>query len=544
MCCHNCALECPVGAIDYVHTKYAIDQDKCIQCGKCYDICNISAVENTEEPKPVAHDPIHKTADLVVIGCGGSGSIAAVRAAEATGKKVIVLEKAKKFGGSAWYAGFGVRKADKNAPPRPDPYERFGGKISRGILQLVETAPQEFSDWMLTMDGVSDYWQENEVETPFGPSKMVGLKERVFYNLKARDEAIGPGHGGCFVVKTMVEQFPRLGIELLTETGATSLKVTDGKISGVVAQDPGGVVEIDCKAVVVAAGSFAHNDELLRTYWPWFFNNDQTAEPVHRFAVPTNTGDVVKLADSIGAWVDYDNFTVNLFGPVHHPFSFCLFKFACEPEMVAVNLEGKRFYDESFFPNGAEKIGDQPGRIAWSILDQDTLEVIAQRLIAGPDGWIHKDYMQDIQRELALEQPLKKGDTLEELAEACGIPGDALAKTIATYNADCEAGVDSEFGKKPEAMRPVKKGPFYAIYGKMATDGAFGGIRVNEKMEGLKKDGTPIPGLYVTGDNAAGWAVRVDGPGDHREMATNEMSWAVSSGFTAGGSVAEYLTKE
>ena len=243
----------------------------------------------------------------------------------------------------------------------------------------------------------------------------------------------------------------------------------------------------------------------------------------------------------MGAWVDYDNFTVNLFGPVHHPFSFCLFKFACEPEIISVNLEGHRFYDESFFPNGAAKIGTQPGRHSWAIVDSDTLKLIADRLIAGNDGWIHKDYLQEIETELKLDTPLKKADTLAELADLCGIDKESFLATVARYNADCVAGKDSEFGKKPETMRPIQKGPFYAIYGKMATDGAFGGIRVNEKMEALRPDGTVLPGLYATGDNAAGWCVRVPGPGDNRLMCTNEMSWAVASGFTAGNSAADYL---
>ena len=46
-----------------------------------------------------------KSCDLVVLGGGGSGMIAAVRAAQMTGKKVIVLEKAASTGGAAQYAG-------------------------------------------------------------------------------------------------------------------------------------------------------------------------------------------------------------------------------------------------------------------------------------------------------------------------------------------------------------------------------------------------------------------------------------------------------
>lgn len=542
LCCHNCALECPAGAIDYKGTHYEIDQEKCLGCGLCQQLCNVGAIRNTEDEEAATPHPRQEMAcDLVVIGCGGSGSIAAARAAQESGKKVIVLEKAEKYGGSAWYAGFEVMSGGPGGGPGPfgGNGDRFQGKVSQEIQDVAKTAPKAFSDWMLTMDGVKDYWVEKPA--PFGPGKSVGLKRRTFFNLKCRDEAIGPGRGGSFVVKTMVDQFDRLGITLLTGTAAKKLLTEDGHISGVLAQDAGGEILIHCSAVVVSAGGFAWNDELLQKYWPWFMTDDPTAEPVHRFAAPTNTGDAVALGESVGAWVDYDNFTVNLFGPVHHPFSFCLFKFACEPEIISVNLEGHRFYDESFFPNGAAKIGTQPGRHSWAIVDSDTLKLIADRLIAGNDGWIHKDYLQEIETELKLDTPLKKADTLAELADLCGIDKESFLATVARYNADCVAGKDSEFGKKPETMRPIQKGPFYAIYGKMATDGAFGGIRVNEKMEALRPDGTVFPGLYATGDNAAGWCVRVPGPGDNRLMCTNEMSWAVASGFTAGNSAADYL---
>ncbi len=547
LCCHNCALECPVGAIDYKGTHYEINSDSCIECGLCQSLCNVGAIKNTDVVESVEqHDPVKMSCDLVVVGCGGSGSIAAVRAAEDSGKRVVVLEKAKKYGGSAWYAGFEVMSGGPGGPgpggpggPGGPQGDRFQGKVSQEIQNVARSAPKEFSDWMLTMDGVDQYWVEKPA--PFGPGKSVGLRGRTYFNLKCRDEAIGPGRGGSFVVETMVRQFERLGIQLLTGTGAKSLITENGRITGVIAEDSGGEIHISCDAVVVSAGGFAWNDTLLAEYWPWFMSDDPQAEPVHRFAVPTNTGDVVPLGESAGAWVDYDNFTVNLFGPVHHPFSFCLFKFACEPEIISVNQNGERFYDESHFPNGAAKIGSQPGRVAWSIVDANILKLIADRLIAGNDGWIHKDYLQEIETELQLDTPLKKADSIAELAELCGIDPDTLQATIDRYNADCEAGVDSQFGKKSNTMQPILQAPYYAIYGKMATDGAFGGIRVNERMEALRQDGTSLPGLYATGDNAAGWCVRVPGPGDNRLMCTNEMSWAVASGFTAGKSVAEYL---
>ncbi|MBE6992221.1 MAG: 4Fe-4S dicluster domain-containing protein, partial [Ruminococcaceae bacterium] len=94
--CHYCALECPVEAIHYKGTKYEIDPEKCIECGVCVSVCNVDAIDTGFEPAAEKHEPIEKDADIVVIGCGAGGSIAAVRAAQLTGGKVVVLEKAKK----------------------------------------------------------------------------------------------------------------------------------------------------------------------------------------------------------------------------------------------------------------------------------------------------------------------------------------------------------------------------------------------------------------------------------------------------------------
>ena len=95
--CHYCALECPTHAIDYVGTQYQIDPEKCIECGKCVAVCNISAIDTGKPKQVVPHEPLELEADCVVIGAGAGGSVAAVKLAELTGKKIIVLEKAKRY---------------------------------------------------------------------------------------------------------------------------------------------------------------------------------------------------------------------------------------------------------------------------------------------------------------------------------------------------------------------------------------------------------------------------------------------------------------
>ncbi len=103
--CHRCRVECPVGAIRFKNAKYWIDPDKCVSCGHCAEVCHNEAISDPDAPKAAAapHAPVQLDCDVVVIGAGASGLSAAARAAEA-GRKVIVLEKGKEIGGSAWYA--------------------------------------------------------------------------------------------------------------------------------------------------------------------------------------------------------------------------------------------------------------------------------------------------------------------------------------------------------------------------------------------------------------------------------------------------------
>ena len=94
--CHSCFWECPVHAIQFVGNEYAIDPEKCISCGKCAKVCPTNRIYDPQKREiPVLHARRELTADAVVLGAGGSGLVAAVRFAELTGKKVIVLEKAK-----------------------------------------------------------------------------------------------------------------------------------------------------------------------------------------------------------------------------------------------------------------------------------------------------------------------------------------------------------------------------------------------------------------------------------------------------------------
>lgn len=71
VCCHYCRMECPVSAITYKGTRYAIDPEKCISCGLCQTLCHVNAITGTEDTGTIpSHDLKTMSCDVVVVGSG------------------------------------------------------------------------------------------------------------------------------------------------------------------------------------------------------------------------------------------------------------------------------------------------------------------------------------------------------------------------------------------------------------------------------------------------------------------------------------------
>jgi hypothetical protein len=112
---------------------------------------------------------------------------------------------------------------------------------------------------------------------------------------------------------------------------------------------------------------------------------------------------------------------------------------------------------------------------------------------------------------------LQRGDTLAELAQACGIDAVALQNTVARYNTQADIGYDGEFAKGQTAynrvsgdashegrnpcMAPIQEGPFYAVRIVAGSLGTFAGLRCNEHAQALDANGQPIDGLYAGGND-------------------------------------------
>lgn len=555
--CHQCKVNCPANAIYFKGVKYWIDPDKCIDCGICVDYCHNGIITKKGEPVPQvkSHAPVHLDCDVAVLGAGGSGLIAAVRTVMLTGKKVIVIEKAKEPGGNTWYAGgfrmhYSKLQKEAGVPDTRDAQIRdFMIKVlwqeDHHLVYKVFHATEKLADWLIEDCGCEQDFVLGDVPSFIGGGKGLMFVNKTGKKFKRPDTSIGPGGMGSYIVLKMLEMCKKLGIEVLTEHTAEKLiKNRRGAVVGVLVRDPGGTTEISCRACVLATGCFSHDKELVKMANPELAIE---GEPIHFFSVPSCTGDGIKMAKEAGADIDYYNMRSLALGPAHHPFGFATVCISREPEIIFFNLNGKRWANEMDNTMALRHVfHNQPGLVNYAIADSNIIRIIIDRLIAtrrdGDAGVaIFKDYQKEIDEESKLDTPTKKADTLEELARLMDVPEDVFVAEIKRYNGFCRKGRDDDFFKAPEYLIPVEKPPYYAFYGKRFQENAMGGAKIDSTTRVLDRNGSPIPGLYAIGDNTRGIQLRGDVGADYVERHISALTWCVASGIIVSDALTGFL---
>lgn len=100
----------------------------------------------------------------------------------------------------------------------------------------------------------------------------------------------------------------------------------------------------------------------------------------------------------------------------------------------------------------------------------------------------------------SIKDVLVEADTLDELAEKCGINAENLSRTVARYNELCAAGEDTDYGKKPNDLIPLESGPYYAVEESGCCLVTVNGLRTDADSRVLDPKGAAIEGLYALGN--------------------------------------------
>ncbi len=326
---------------------------------------------------------------------------------------------------------------------------------------------------------------------------------------------------GNALVAALAKSALDLGVEIRTSSPARRLLLQAGRVCGAAVQTADGELAIHARqGVMLATGGFPHDPQRLRQLLPHAPSGQEHWSAGSR----GNSGDGLRLGESAGGVVADDLVQAAALAPVslvpRSDGSVAHFPHLIErakPGLIAVRRDGRRFVNEADsyhdFMQGllrATPPGEAPE--AWLLCDRAFIRhygLGAVKPFPLPLGrWIRNGY-------------LKRGGTLAELAQACGIDASTLHATVLRYNAMARQGRDEDFAKgetpynriqgdairaqaaglSNPCMAPLEKGPFYAVKIVMGSLGTFAGLRVDDQARVLDARGQPIPGLYAGGND-------------------------------------------
>jgi 3-oxosteroid 1-dehydrogenase len=261
--------------------------------------------------------------------------------------------------------------------------------------------------------------------------------------------------------------------------------------------------------VLIDAGGFSHNGSMRQTFQPRGTTTQWTQSN------PGDTGEVLEMAMKAGAavnmmdeaWWSPSSRMPDGSLATHNPTDLS------KPHSVVVDGTGQRYVNEatSYVAFGIamyrrdKTVSALP---SWAILESRHRAQYRWGMRAPgppPKAWLNSGYM-------------KQSDTIEGLAQQCGMDPTIFRANIDRFNELCRKGVDDDFGRGKSAyhrywgdptVKPnpclgeVSQPPFYAVQIYPGDVGTSGGLVTDQWARVLRSDNSVISGLYATGNSTA-----------------------------------------
>lgn len=501
--------------------------------------------------------------DVVIVGSGAAGLTAAVTAASA-GLKTVILEKEALWGGSTALSGGGVwapgnpvqaragrqdSQSDvlayldeiipdttaSSSPPRREAFlaaapdmiaflEREGLRWSCSAQPDYVNAPHasvgrclstRISDgrvlgpWLETLRGTRPPYA---IELDEARKLMLGTTSLASTAMMARvflrdrlNKLTGrrPLSMGASLAGQLMAAAQRRGVEVRLGTPLGEVITESGRATGVIVQTEHGPTRIEARrGVILCAGGFARNPAMRQAL--------QQDSGTYSSASPGDTGDVIALAAAMDAQTEMLDAawwgTTYMFpGPAP---VFCLSERSL-PFCLMVDPQGDRFVNESdnYYRIG-KTMRERGIETAWMIFDtRHRSRYVFTGMLPGRTP-----------QELVDAGFFIRADSIAELARQCALDAGRLAATISRFNRFAADGVDADFhrgeapydrfwsdpGVKPNpCLGAVEKAPFYACRIHPGDLGTKGGFVTDAHARVITADGSPLPGLYASGNCTA-----------------------------------------
>ena len=487
--------------------------------------------------------------DVVVIG-SGTGQLAAVRAADA-GLKAVVLEKLPSLGGTTALSGGGIwvpnnyRMQEEGVEDsledaleymkhatfdqsEPELMEAYLANVNDMVAYTRELGIEWF---IIPMGAFCDYYETLPGASTYGRPLLPKTGE----DLAGRTGFVGGG----MLVRALEKAGRERGVEYMLETPAKRLLVDEeNRVVGVLVESGGLERRIRARVgVVMASGGFSRNNEMVKAFL--------RAPIFHPNPPPGDTGDGHRMGMELGAdlrnmneswgwpvfWDPDTETAIPAYAPV-----------LGKPGCIVVNRKGDRFFDEA---------GPYARIIrAFQRYEPSTLEYENVPGFAIIDSVFRMNYtFADYDPKMKFPKWIVAADTLEELAGKLGVDPEGLVRTVTRFNAFAETGEDPDWhrgesafdqqtagdgsrGLENSCLAPLAEPPFYGAPMWPGVLGTKGGLRINSNAQVLNVWGDPIRGLYAVG-NCTGSVMGAGYPGGGS---------TIGSGMTYGFIAVNHMT--
>ncbi len=459
----------------------------------------------TEIPAPVPAAEIEDWSDqvdVVVLGAGMAGTCVALEAARA-GARVLVVDKGgpgtctSAMAGGHFYLGGGtaVQQATGHEDT-PEEMAKYLRAVSpqadpEKIRLFCDDSPEHFA-WLegLGFEFERSYYAEKAVVQPQTQGLMYTGSEKAWPFCEQAVPAPrghkvpvpGDTGGAAMVVGLACDRLAELGAEIRYDTGATALVVEGEAVVGITWRRFAEQGAIRARSVVIAAGGFVMNQEMIDAYASRLNALVARGMPLGN---SHDDGLGIRLGESVGGVAEHMDgafFTAPYYPPGKHVFG------------IVVNQQGRRIINEDgYHSRTSAKVFEQPGQVGYLICDSETIGEPAYGLTPLIDGW----------------------ESVPEMEQALGIPEGNLVSTLTAYNEAAARGEDPQFHKSPEWLKPLDRGPWGAFDltpGKAFYAGfTLGGLKVSADAEVLTVADRAVDGLYAVGACASNIAVDAAG---------------------------------
>ena len=437
--------------------------------------------------------------EIVVVGGGLAGLVAGVRAAELGAGTTVLEAGTGRYPSNSRYTGGVFHLAFRDVTSPPDELARALRAASEGfsdddLLRALADDAGTCIEWLADHGAVFDRGGEAEwmsrMLVPFS-LQVPGFSEH------------WPDKGAERLLGRLAERLTATGGQLLLGTRARSLVTESRRVTGVVVTGEDGAQRtLRADAVVIADGGFQGNADLVRRY----ISPDPSR--LCQRGAGTGRGDGLAMAQAVGArLVHMDRF----YGHVQASEAVSDDRVWPYPILdlvtssaVVVDGSGRRFADEGLggvpMANAIARLEDPLS--AFVVMDTAIWEGAGRTFLLPPNPTLAERGVQ-----------IHRADTIEALAGLIGVPPEALADTVATYNRARVAGTlgrldpprTSAGSTLAATAEPIEQGPFLAIRLAAGITYTMGGIAIDADARVVDEVGDVIPGLFAAGSATGGF---------------------------------------